>query len=218
MFSGSTGQTSTSARSAKAVTVPDIGGARPRDCQVCASIPLQVGSMTNRSNPTPPTRQPIAGGQDSKDNMRKSSVVAKQTGMVTRRFTRGRGFTLVELMITVAVVAILAAIAIPTYRQYIIRGNRSAAESVMMDLANREQQFLLANRSYADTTALTANGYTLPSDVGQNYNWAVTAGLDASSSAPIFTITFTPINGQSSDVTLTLDNQGTKSPIASWTH
>ena len=150
--------------------------------------------------------------------MSKSSVGAKQTGMVTRRFTRGRGFTLVELMITVAVVAILAAIAIPTYRQYIIRGNRSAAESVMMDLANREQQFLLANRSYADTTALTANGYSLPSDVGQNYNWAVTAGLDASSSAPIFTITFTPINGQSSDVTLTLDNQGTKSPIASWTH
>src|SRR5260370_30374833 len=84
------------------------------------------------------------------------------------------GFTLIELMITVTVVAILAAIAIPSYRQYIIRGNRSAAESVMMDLANREQQFLLATLSYADTTALTANGYSLPSDVGQNYTWAVT--------------------------------------------
>ena len=128
------------------------------------------------------------------------------------------GFTLIELMITVTVVAILAAIAIPSYRQYIIRGNRSAAESVMMDLANREQQFLLANRSYADKTALAANGYSLPSDVGQNYNWAVTAGVDVSSGAPIFTITFTPINGQSSDATLTLDNQGTKTPIASWTH
>jgi len=65
---------------------------------------------------------------------------------------------------------------------------------------------------------LTANGYTLPSDTSQNYTWAVAAGVDALSSAPIFTITFTPINGQSSDVTLTLDNQGTKTPIASWSH
>ena len=129
-----------------------------------------------------------------------------------------RGFTLIELMITVAVVAILAAIAIPSYRQYIIRGNRSAAESVMMDIANREQQFLLANRSYADKATLASNGYALPSDTSQNYTWSVTAGIDATSSAPVFTITFTPINMQSSDVTLTLDNQGTKTPIASWTH
>jgi type IV pilus assembly protein PilE len=144
--------------------------------------------------------------------MCESNVGTKQTGGASR------GFTLVELMITVAVVAILAAIAIPSYRQYIIRGNRSAAESVMMDIANREQQYLMANRSYADSPTLTANGYTLPSDTSQNYSWAVTAGNDVTSSAPIFTITFTPINGQASDVTLTLDNQGTKTPIASWSH
>ena len=137
---------------------------------------------------------------------------------VKQRYRFNFGFTLIELMITVTVVGILAAIAIPSYRQYIIRGNRSAGESMMMDLANREQQFLLANRSYADTATLAANGYTLPSNVSQNYTWNVTAGVDVSSSAPIFTITFTPISGQSSDVTLTLDNQGTKTPLASWTH
>jgi type IV pilus assembly protein PilE len=154
--------------------------------------------------------------------LRRSLVPSLSAGTIIVKVKQGyrfnSGFTLIELMITVTVIGILAAIAIPSYRQYIIRGNRSAAESVMMDLANREQQFLLSNRSYSDAATLTANGYTLPSNVSQNYTWNVTAGVDVSSSAPIFTITFTPINGQSSDVTLTLDNQGTKTPLASWTH
>ncbi len=52
------------------------------------------------------------------------------------------GFTFVELMITVAIIGILVAIALPSYRQYILRGNRAAAQAEMMDIANREQQFL----------------------------------------------------------------------------
>ncbi len=75
---------------------------------------------------------------------------------------KAAGFTLIELMVVMATVAILASIAIPAYRQYVIRSHRSAAISQMMDLANREQQFLLTNRAYADSAALTANGYALP--------------------------------------------------------
>ena len=50
------------------------------------------------------------------------------------------GFTLIELVITIAVVGILAAIALPSYQQYVIRSKRSAAQAQMMDIANREQQ------------------------------------------------------------------------------
>jgi type IV pilus assembly protein PilE len=64
-----------------------------------------------------------------------------------------RGFTLIELMITVAIVAILAAIAYPSYTQYVIRGHRAAAQAEMMDIANRQQQFFLANRVYASSLA-----------------------------------------------------------------
>jgi len=116
-------------------------------------------------------------------------------------------------MVTVAIAAILAAIALPSYRQSIIRGNRSAAESQMMDIANREQQYLLANRVYADTATLTANGYSLPVEVSRNYTWTVTPG---GGTVPSFLVTFTAVGSQASDGVLTLDNQGNKTPLAKW--
>jgi type IV pilus assembly protein PilE len=128
--------------------------------------------------------------------------------------TKRNGFTLIELMVTVAIVAILAAIAFPSYQQYVIRGKRSAAKAAMMDLANREQQYLLANRLYADTAALTGTGYAPDSDVTQHYSWAVT--VNNAATPPNFTITFTGTGGQASDGALTLNSQGTKTPVAKW--
>ena len=61
-----------------------------------------------------------------------------------------RGFTLIEMMVTIVILGVLVSIAVPSYQQYIIRGKRSAAQSAMLDIANREQQFFLANRAYAD--------------------------------------------------------------------
>jgi type IV pilus assembly protein PilE len=117
-------------------------------------------------------------------------------------------------MITVAIIAILAAIAYPSYQNYVVRGKRTAAKAAMMDLANREQQYLLANRLYADTAALTANGYAVTGDIAQNYSWAVT--VTNSATPPNFKIIFTPIGSQASDEELTLNSQGTKTPAAKW--
>ena len=124
-----------------------------------------------------------------------------------------RGFTLIEVMITVAIVAILASIALPSYQQYIVRSKRSAAQAQMMDIANRQQQFLIANRSYADKTALTTSGYSLPAEVGSNYSYDVTL---QDSGPPTFTITFTAIGSQQSDGNLGLTSEGVKTPSNKW--
>jgi type IV pilus assembly protein PilE len=124
-----------------------------------------------------------------------------------------RGFTLIDLMISVLIVGILAGVALPSYRQYIVRGNRSAAQSAMLDIANRQQQFLLANRSYADTDVLGTSGYALPPEVAQNYTWSVTVGTGA---VPSFVITLTAVNGQAGDGPLTLDSDGNKTPAGKW--
>jgi len=124
------------------------------------------------------------------------------------------GFTLIEVMITVVIVAILASIALPSYQQYIVRSKRSAAQAQMMDIANRQQQFLIANRSYANTTALTASGYSLPAEVSSNYSYEVT--LQEAGLPPAFTITFTPIGSQVGDGNLGLTSEGVKTPPNKW--
>jgi len=132
------------------------------------------------------------------------------------RYKTGRGFTLVELLIAIAVVSVLIGVAVPSYRQHVIRGKRSAAQAAMMDIANRQQQFLLANRRYADKETLEGNGFSLPSEVSANYVWDIDLGSDA---RPSFVITFTGTGTQAADNTpapLTLDSSGEKAPAEKW--
>ena len=124
-----------------------------------------------------------------------------------------KGFTLIELMIVVAIVGIISMIAIPQYQQYVIRSNRAAAQAFMMDVANREKQYLLDARSYAGT--LAALTMTAPPDVARNYTITISA---PGGTPPTFTITAAPIAGtkQASDGSLTLDDLGNKGPTGKW--
>jgi type IV pilus assembly protein PilE len=125
-----------------------------------------------------------------------------------------KGFSLIELMIVVVVVGIIAAIAIPQYSQYVVRGNRAAAQSFMLDVSNREKQYLLDARSYADSLATL--GMTPPVEVSRNYTITISA---PAGTPPTYTITATPVVGskQENDGNLTLDDTGAKTHGAATT-
>jgi type IV pilus assembly protein PilE len=98
-------------------------------------------------------------------------------------------------------------VALPAYQNQIIRGKRAAAKSAMLDIANREVQYLLANRSYADPSDF---GYTPPDDVGDIYTFSLSTTPPSSPSPPFFTITATPEGAQAKDGWLKLDSEGVK--------
>ena len=83
-----------------------------------------------------------------------SSVVGCFEGHARYRAS-GRGFTLIELMVTVAIVAILAAIAYPAYRNYVIRGQLVDATNGLSALRANMERFFQDNRTYATTGAFT---------------------------------------------------------------
>jgi type IV pilus assembly protein PilE len=81
---------------------------------------------------------------------------------------KAAGFSLIELLIVMAIISIIAAIALPAYLKQIARGQRTSGQNFIMDLAQRDEQFFLDNKAYATTMAQL--GYAaLPAEVAPYY-------------------------------------------------
>jgi type IV pilus assembly protein PilE len=123
--------------------------------------------------------------------------------MSTKRIRSDAGFTLIELMITVAIIGILASIALPSYQSYVARANRAAARAQLTQAAQYMQRFYAANDSYsidranANTvwTSMPAEMRRAPQDGAQMYEISNTGGNLSTATATTFTLIMRPIAG-----------------------
>lgn len=126
-----------------------------------------------------------------------------------------RGVTLIELMVVVAVAAILASMAYASYRNSVIRANRTEATAALLRAAAAQERFYLQNNTYAEDADLTA-----ASPAGLGLARTTESGyyrLSIANGDPVedFTITATPVAGAGMDddddcLTLTIDESGAR--------
>ncbi|MGE0386732.1 MAG: type IV pilin protein [Gammaproteobacteria bacterium] len=141
---------------------------------------------------------------------------------------RQRGITLIELMVVVAVVGILAAIAYPSYQDYILRSNRSEAQALLADVAAREERFFSNCGAYADKMIgspgdCAAGGLGFTSATSERGLYTITIAGDIAGPAPparltTFTATATVAGTQARDKkckTMVIDHRGQKTSTTS---
>ena len=135
--------------------------------------------------------------------------------IVSRRASIKRGFSLIELMITVAIIAILAAIAYPSYTNHVMKSRRADGREMLMRVAAAQERYYTRLNAYTNTLAhlglasgASENGYYVISSAAV----AVGAGGTAPATQQSYLLTATPQAAQAADKcgNLTLNNVGTR--------
>lgn len=132
-----------------------------------------------------------------------------------QRYSRQKGFTLMELMITVGIIGVLIGIAYPSYTEYMYKSRRSEARTVLMQLVAKQEQFFQDNRRYSNNFTeignVTARSVTAANVITENGYYTITINRPT---LYTYTLTAAPTAGtsQSNDQckTLTIDQDGTK--------
>ncbi len=135
---------------------------------------------------------------------------------------RSGGFTLIELVVAMVIVAILAAIAIPGYTSYVRKGRRTDAKSALLDMASLEERYFSLNNKYSTTA--TDFGYTaFPVTIGSSstLDYQVitpTMQLPSSTAPASYTLQANAYGDQQNDTqcaTFTLDSTGVQKSATS---
>ncbi len=124
-------------------------------------------------------------------------------------FKRMTGFTLIELLMVITILGILSAIALPGYRNYVIKSTRSDGKAMLVTAAAAEEQFFQNNKTY--TTDIT--GGLLMSASSETGKYVLTIAACGTGIATCYSLTATPQGGQASDskcLNLTLTSAGVK--------
>lgn len=122
------------------------------------------------------------------------------------------GFTLIELMIVVAIVGIISAIAYPSYQEYIASSRRADAQSNLLELAQFMERAYTVNSSYPVMGSDADSNATLPFNASPKDGGTTHYNLIARSTATTYTLTASPVGAMAGDEcgNLTLTNTGAK--------
>jgi type IV pilus assembly protein PilE len=131
---------------------------------------------------------------------------------------RHKGFSLIELMVTVAIIAILASIAYPAYQDQVRKTRRADGKAKLMEVMQAQERNYTLNHTYvADLTAL---GYAVNGDgkaASEEGFYIISASAcGASPLTSCIQLTAEAIAPQTADGNLTLDSVGNKTPVAKW--